>query len=39
LDGWDVVALGVVPVTDWHPDPEDDLRLLTPVGVVARKRS
>ncbi|MFI5911945.1 SAM-dependent methyltransferase [Dactylosporangium sp. NPDC051541] len=23
LDGLEIVAPGVVPVTDWHPDPED----------------
>jgi S-adenosyl methyltransferase len=24
LDGWQIVTPGIVPITDWHPDPEED---------------
>jgi hypothetical protein len=39
LSGWDVVDPGLVPVTDWHPDPDGDrlAPVRTMVGVVDRK--
>ncbi|HEX5117991.1 MAG TPA: SAM-dependent methyltransferase [Pseudonocardiaceae bacterium] len=39
LAGMDVVEPGIVPVTDWHPDPEetDDLAQPVMLAVVARQ--
>jgi hypothetical protein len=38
LDGWEVVAPGLVPITAWHPDPEDDEAPQPAVlAAVARK--
>ncbi|HKN97376.1 MAG TPA: SAM-dependent methyltransferase [Pseudonocardiaceae bacterium] len=39
VDGMDVVAPGIVPVTEWHPDPEekDDLAPPAMLSVVARQ--
>jgi SAM-dependent methyltransferase len=39
VDGMDVVTPGIVPVTEWHPDPEekDDLAPPAILAVVARQ--
>ncbi|MER7008638.1 SAM-dependent methyltransferase [Dactylosporangium sp. NPDC000555] len=38
LDGWRVVEPGLVPITDWRPDPEDDEMSRPPLlAAVARK--
>lgn len=40
LTGWDLVEPGLVPITDWHPDPEDDEAPQPAVlAAVARKNS
>ncbi|MDP9795929.1 hypothetical protein J2S43_004441 [Catenuloplanes nepalensis] len=39
LDGFDLVDPGVVPATDWHPDPfATEPALPNPLAAVARKR-
>ena len=39
LAGFEIVEPGIVPVTDWHPDPDeaDDPPQPSVLGVVARK--
>ncbi|GAA2325664.1 SAM-dependent methyltransferase [Dactylosporangium salmoneum] len=38
LDGFTLVQPGLVPITDWHPDPEDDeAPQPTVLAAVARK--
>lgn len=39
LTGLEIVAPGIVPITDWHPDPEeDDVAYAAPVlGAVGRR--
>ncbi|MGI5241273.1 SAM-dependent methyltransferase [Dactylosporangium sp. CA-139066] len=38
IDGWDLVAPGLVPITSWHPDPyEDEAPQPAVLAAVARK--